>query len=52
MLDLTEKMYGRKVNHDRFGEGTIFKYVIAFKNEIISLSYPESFEKNSLTILK
>lgn len=43
---------GRKVYHNRFGEGTIFAYVIAFKNEIISLSYPESFEKNSLTILK
>ena len=25
----------RKVNHDRFGEGMIFAYVIAFKNTII-----------------
>jgi len=32
---------GRKVNHDRFGEGVIFAYVIAFKNMIISLSWEE-----------
>lgn len=43
---------GRKVYHDRFGEGTIFAYVIAFKNEIISLSYPEKFGNNSIIIIK
>ena len=43
---------GRKVYHDRFGEGTIFAYTIAFKNAIISLSYPGNFEKNSITIIK
>lgn len=43
---------GRKVYHDRFGEGTIFAYTIAFKNTIISLSYPGNFEKNSITIIK
>lgn len=43
---------GRKVYHDRFGEGTIFAYIIAFKNTIISLSYPGNFEKNSITIIK
>ena len=32
---------GRKVKHDRFGEGMIFAYVIAFKNTIISLSWEE-----------
>lgn len=43
---------GRKVYHDRFGEGTIFAYTIAFKNVIISLSYPGNFEKNSITIVR
>ena len=43
---------GRKVYHDRFGEGTIFAYTIAFKNTIIPLSYPGNFEKNSITIIK
>ena len=43
---------GRKVYHDRFGEGIIFAYIIAFKNTIISLSYPGNFEKNSITIIK
>lgn len=43
---------GRKVYHDRFGEGTIFAYTIAFKNAIISLSYPGNFEKNSITIIR
>lgn len=32
---------GRKVYHDRFGEGTIFAYEVAFKNTIISLSCAE-----------
>lgn len=32
---------GKKVNHDRFGEGMIFAYVIAFKNTIISLSWED-----------
>lgn len=35
---------GRKVNHDRFGEGTIFAYEIAFKNTIMSLSCAETIE--------
>ena len=43
---------GRKVYHDRFGEGTIFAYTIAFKNAIISLSYPGNFEKNSIRIME
>ena len=43
---------GRKVYHDRFGEGTIFAYTIVFKNAIISLSYPGNFEKNSITIIR
>ena len=35
---------GRKVYHDRFGEGTIFAYTISFKNSIISLSPAEIIE--------
>ena len=35
---------GRKVNHDRFGEGIIYAYVIAFKNTIISLSCSETIK--------
>lgn len=33
---------GRKVYHNRFGEGTIFAYEIAFKNTIMSLSCAET----------
>lgn len=35
---------GRKVYHDRFGEGIIFAYTISFKNSIISLSPAEIIE--------
>ena len=35
---------GRKVYHDRFGEGTIFAYSIAFKNTIITLSWAETIK--------
>ena len=35
---------GRKVNHDRFGEGTILAYVIAFKNMIVRLSWEETIK--------
>lgn len=35
---------GRKVYHDRLGEGRIFAYVIAFRNTIISLSCAEIIE--------
>ena len=35
---------GRKVYHERFGEGTIFAYTISFKNSIISLSPAEIIE--------
>lgn len=29
---------GKKILHERFGEGEICSYVVAFKNSIISLS--------------
>lgn len=40
--ELSVDFDGRKVNHDRFGEGMIYAYVIAFKNTIISLSCSET----------
>ena len=29
--------------HDRFGEGTVFEYIVVFKNHMMPLAYPASF---------
>ena len=42
---------GQTLLHDRFGEGTISGYVVVFKNQILSLSYPDEFRKGTLTIV-
>lgn len=39
------------VLHERFGEGEICSYVVAFKNSIISLSYPKAFNDANVTVL-
>lgn len=42
---------GKTLLHDRFGKGTIFAYVVAFRNHIISLSYPRTFNDENISIL-
>ena len=42
---------GKKILHERFGEGEICSYVVAFKNSIISLSYPKAFSDANIKIL-
>lgn len=42
---------GQTLLHDRFGEGTISGYVVVFKNQILSLRYPDKFRKGALTIV-
>ncbi len=36
---------GKTLLHERFGEGTISAFIIVFQNQIMTLSYPSSFEK-------
>ena len=42
---------GKTILHERFGEGTIRAYVVAFQNVIISLSYPKVFSDGCVKIL-
>lgn len=42
---------GTSLLHDRFGEGVISEFVVVFKNHIMTLSYPESFVKGSLSLV-
>ena len=41
---------GKTLLHDRFGEGTVFAYVVVFKNRMMSLTYPSVFETGDLLI--
>ena len=41
---------GKTLLHDRFGEGTVFAYIVVFKNHMIPLTYPASFEDGNLLI--
>lgn len=40
----------RTLLHDRFGEGTVFAYIVVFKNHMIPLTYPGVFEDGLLKI--
>lgn len=42
---------GKTILHERFGEGEIRSYVVAFKNFIIPLSYPQIFNDANISIL-
>lgn len=42
---------GKKILHERFGEGEICSYIVAFKNSIISLSYSKTFNDANVTVL-
>lgn len=41
---------GKTLLHDRFGEGTVFAYIVVFKNHMIPLTYPASFEDSCLVV--
>ncbi len=40
----------RSLLHDRFGEGTVYAYVIVFQQVIMRLSYPTEFITGELTV--
>ena len=42
---------GKKLFHDRFGEGMVYAYVIVFPKVIMRLSYPDAF-KDGLMVLE
>ena len=41
---------GKTLLHDRFGEGTVFAYIVVFKNHMMPLIYPASFEDGNVLI--
>lgn len=41
---------GKTLLHDRFGEGTVFAYIVVFKNHMMPFTYPASFEDGNLLI--
>lgn len=41
---------GQTLHHQRFGEGTVWAYIIVFKERIMPMSYPSSFADNSILI--
>ena len=41
---------GKSLLHNRFGEGTVYEYVIVFSKHIMKLSYPSAFVDGSLSV--
>ena len=41
---------GKSLLHDRFGEGTVYAYVIVFQKVIMKLSYPSAFVGGELSL--
>lgn len=41
---------GKTLFHDRFGEGAVYAYIVVFKDCIIPLVYPSTFETGELLI--
>lgn len=41
---------GKSLLHDRFGEGTVYAYVIVFPKVIMRLSYPKAFKDSLISI--
>lgn len=41
---------GKTLLHDRFGEGTVFAYIVAFKNHMMPLTYPATFTNECLVV--
>lgn len=42
---------GKTLLHDRFGDGSIFAYIVVFQNTIMHFAYPEAFTDGSLIIV-
>ena len=41
---------GKTLLHDRFGEGTVFAYIVVFKNHMMPLTYPGAFMDGMLSV--
>lgn len=41
---------GKTLHHERFGQGSVYAYIIVFKKMIMPMSYPSSFQDESLFI--
>ena len=41
---------GKTLQHERFGEGTVYAYIIVFKKRIMPMVYPSAFTDNSLAV--
>lgn len=41
---------GISLLHDRFGEGTVYAYVVVFKNHMMPMSYPAAFKDRDLVL--
>ena len=41
---------GKTLHHKRFGEGSIYAYIIVFEKMIMPMAYPTAFTDKSLTI--
>ena len=41
---------GKTLLHDRLGEGTVFAYIVVFKNHMMPLSYPAAFKNECFII--
>lgn len=41
---------GQSLLHDRFGKGTVFAYIVVFKNHMMPLIYPTAFEDGCLVV--
>ena len=48
---LTMKADGQTLHHERFGEGSIYAYIVVFENRIMPISYPTAFTDKSLAIM-
>lgn len=41
---------GKTLLHDRFGEGTVYGYVVIFSQTILRLSYPKQFNDGTISV--
>lgn len=41
---------GKTLHHERFGEGSVYAYIIVFDKMIMSMSYPSAFTDSSLFV--
>lgn len=41
---------GKRLLHDRFGEGIVYAYIVVFKNHMMPLTYPTAFEDGCLVL--